>query len=160
MRLECQAEDHYLVFVNNQYFAFLDWDDKEEISKNVKSLVLKLNQFYHLSLSGFYKMKIYLNKQIGMMIEIEKLEDFGIRMKTVDLQIVIYLNTDFLIKVKDFEKLKHCSKIYSLDDVYYGDITELSNEEILLLTEWGTFVYGNEVEEIERNGRILSTKKV
>lgn len=159
MRLECQSEDQYLVYVNNQYFSSLDWDDKEEISKNVKKLVLKLDQFYHLSLSGFYKMQIYLNKQIGMMIEITKLDDFGLKMKTLDLKIVIYLNTDFLVKVNDLDWIRECSEIYAFHDNYYAEIDDLSQRQILILTERGSFIYGDEVEEVKNKGTQLPTKK-
>lgn len=160
MYVEEIKEDSYHIYINNKYFTFSNWNDKEEISKNVKELVFKLDQIYHLQLSGFYKMKIYLNKLLGMMIEMEKLEDFGIKIKTIDLKIVIYLNNDFLIRVNDIEMIKNCPEIYMLDDLYYGKIEGLSEKEILFLTEWGTFIYGDELERIKKKGTKLSIKKV
>lgn len=160
MYVEELNKNQYRIYVNNKYFFSLNWNDKEEISKNVKKLVFKLDQIYHLSLSGFYKMSIYLNKDIGMMIELNKLEDFGIDIKTIDLKIVIYMNSEFLLETNDLGVLEKCNKVYSYQSLYYGCIANLEEKNLLNLIEWGRFIYGDKVEKIKRKGKKIQIKKV
>lgn len=40
MYVEKHSEEKFCIYINNQYFASLDWDNKEEISRNVKKLLL------------------------------------------------------------------------------------------------------------------------
>ena len=151
MYVEEREEGGFCIYANNQYFPSLDWNDKEEISQNVKKWIYKINRIYHLSLAGFYKMYIYLNPKVGMMMELKKLEDFGMDIKTIDLRIVIYLNSDFLIEVDDID--------YDQNH-FYGNVDVLSQEGILKVVEWGNFLYGDKVEEIKRRGKKIKTKKV
>ena len=159
MHVESVAENQFMIYINNQYFASLDWNNKEEITKNVKNLILKLNRIYHLELSGFYKMTIYLNQKVGMMIELYKLEDFGIEIKTIDLRITIYLNSEIWVAVKDWEIIKESSQIYYYDDYYYSDIANFKDEKLLEITEWGNFIYGDEIKKVKQNGKKLKNIK-
>ena len=160
MHVESLSDNQLMIYINNQYFVSLDWNNKEEITKNVKNLILKLNRIYHLELSGFYKMTIYLNKKVGMMIELSKLEDFGIEIKTIDLRITIYLNSEIWIAVKDWDMVKTSPIIYYHNGYYYSDIATFSKEKLMQITEWGNFIYGEEIEKIKQNGKKLrKTKK-
>ena len=159
MHVESVSENQYTIYINNQYFASLDCNNKEEITKNVKQLVIKLNQIYRLNLSGFYKMNLYLNKRIGMMIELYKLEDFGIEIKTIDLRITIYLNSEIWVMVKDWEIIKESAQIYYYDGYYYSDIANFKDEKLLEITEWGNFIYGDEIKKVKQNGKKLKQTK-
>lgn len=160
MYVESITENQFAIYISNRYFASLDWNNKEEITKNVKKIVLKLNQIYHLQLSGFYKMSIYLNKKIGMMIEMHKLEDFGVEIKTIDLRITIYLNSEIWIMVKDWEWIKESTQIYYHEGYYYCNIEDFEDETLLKMTDWGNFIYGEEIDQIKRSGiKLKSIKK-
>lgn len=154
MHVEKYSEEKFCIYINNQYFTFLDWNDKEEIARNVKKLILKLNQIYHLSLSGFYKLVIHLNKKIGMLLELERLEDFGIDIKTIDLRVVIYLDSDILIEIDDLDNIReHCNQVYWYQNHFYCDINQFTEKQFLMLTEYGKFIWSEEAEQIKEMGK-------
>ena len=159
MRLEVESQDHFKVYVNNLYFPYLDWENREEIAKNMKKFILKLNQNYHLSLHGFYRATIYVHKKIGTFIEVEKIDDFDLEIHTVDLRIIIYMNQPFLIEVNDYFVLPPGRKVYFLDDRFYISVDDLAKTTMMRLLEMGNVIYGEEVEEIIESSDCLSSRK-
>lgn len=103
-------------------------------------------------------MVIYLNKKVGMMIELNRLEDFGVDIKTIDLRIVIYLNSDFFIEVDDLELLQEIDEIYYYQNHFYGNVDYFLEEQFLSITEWGRFIYGDRVDDIKRKGKQIHLK--
>ncbi len=155
MKVETIRDDCFLIYINNCYFTFLNWEDKDEIEKNVKKLILKLNRIYHLSLLGFYKMDIYINKKIGMVIELTKMDDFGFEIDTIDLRVSLFLNSPFLLEVNDIDLLKGHNYIYINHNKYYIDIKDISNQQVTLLSEWATLIYGKTADRIKKESQIL-----
>ena len=93
------------------------------------------------------------------MIELYKLEDFGIEIKTIDLRITIYLNSEIWVMVKDWEIIKESVQIYYYDGYYYSDIANFKDEKLLEITEWGNFIYGDEIKKVKQNGKKLKQTK-
>lgn len=159
MRLEMDTKDQFRVYVNNLYFPYLNWDDKDEIAKNMRKFILKLNQNYHLSLKGFYRASVYVHKKIGTFIEVEKMDDFDLEIHTIDLRLIIYLNQPFLIGVEDYDLLPKGRKVYFYQNRFYIEPIHLSSFSLISLLEMGNVLYGEEVEHILEEASILSTSK-
>ncbi len=160
MHLDYQDQDHFSVYLNNAYLKLHDYENKDSIAKDMKSLVLHLNNRYHLDLRGFYRVIIHLNKKVGMFLDVEKVDTFDLDATTLDFKIIIYLKQPFYLKIEDYELIPQDSSAIFYEDYYYIDVDHLEEERLIYLLEMGTLIYGNEVKEIQRKGRILPKKKV
>jgi len=121
-------------------------EDKQEIITLVKNTVLKVNKIYHLNLQGFYKVRVYLNKKIGLVIEIIQVDDISIH-PTIDLRVLVYFDQDFYIEVDDYDVLPLHKKVIFVNDKFYIDVCSLDDKEISYLLEFGRVIY--KIDEIE-----------
>ncbi len=121
-------------------------EEKQEIITLVKDTVLKVNKIYHLNLKGFYKVRVYLNKKIGLVIEIIQVDDISIN-HAIDLRVLVYFDQDFYIEVDDYSVLPLHKRVVYVNDKFYIDIRNLNEQEISYLLEFGNVIY--KIEEID-----------
>lgn len=101
----------------------------------VKELIKRIQK--RLKLKGFYK-AIVINKQIGLFIELKKLEDSFYK-NTLDLKIEIK-DLDVYYETTDYFIIKDLSDIKYKDGKYYCKLDE-SFDEILEKVEFGDFIF-------------------
>ena len=77
MKLELLDEDSYKIFVNNSYIKEFNINNNEELSKYIKSIILKIRKIYDVILEGFYEVAIEMyNRKIKFTnIDLEKSMD-------------------------------------------------------------------------------------
>jgi len=160
VKVEWESDRCFSVYINNLYLKLQDWDDKEEITKNIKQILLKLHHFYHLELQGFYKMTIFVNRKVGLFLLVECLEDEDFNFPTVDLRLVIYLSHPFYLCVEDVDMLEEDVDLYFYKGKCYLRLDEMRNDQqILSLLEYGNLVCGELSLEIRDYANFIVRKK-
>lgn len=131
-------------------------EEKQEIIKLVKNTVLKANKIYHLNLKGFYKVRVYLNQKVGLVIEIVNVDDISLN-NAIDLRVLVYFEQDFYVEVDNFDFLPLHKKVFYIDERYYVNVDTLSEEEIFSLLEFGEIVYKTDTIDNFHMARLIES---
>lgn len=129
-------------------------EEKQEIIKLVKNTVLRANRIYRLNLKGFYKVRVYLNQKVGLVIEIINVDDISLN-DAIDLRVLVYFDQDFYIEVDNFDFLPLHKKVLYVDDQYYINVDTLSEQEIFSLLEFGEIIYKTDVIDNFRFAKLI-----
>lgn len=151
MKIEMLTKDSYRIFVNKLYIKDVNLDEKEAIILAVKDIIQKLKQ--KLQLRGFYKVKVFPNKNIGLFIEIIQLEDLEFS-NNLDLRVVVYFDEKFYFETEDYFTIQKYDNVMFFDDKFYCLIDD-SFEDMLEIVEFGRLIYGKEVTNLLNNGTVL-----
>lgn len=150
MKIETYGKDNFSIFINNHYIKDDIYDDKDNLIKYIKNYLLNMRR--KLNLRGFYKVRVYYKKIIGVFMDINKLDDLDL-VSNLDLRIIvadddIYFETDDYFFIEKFNDKRFMNnKFYCIVDDNFGDITYFS--------ELGRFIYGKEVINLLNNSKIL-----
>lgn len=148
-------EDNIIVFIYKNINEYLK--EKEEIEENIKKILINIKKNYKKKISGYYKIKIYQNKNYGIILEIEKEEDFDFFPDVVDLKVELEEDSNIYLKVDDYFLINDLSKqIYTYDNNYYINVNELEKKEIILLSDFYKLIYGKELEKIKNKFKIIT----
>ncbi len=150
-------ESNLILFLNNQSISKIDFKDREILEEYFRNLFLKLKDFYHITIQGYYNIDIYLDTYYGAIIEIvqEELEYFEYDDNQVDMRICIH-QTPILYELEEYIPLDQ--NIY--DMIWYHnkwyvklkqDISDLSLGRLL---EYAKIHY-QESEHILKTGMHL-----
>lgn len=150
MKIEVIDKNSVFIFINSEYLKNSDLSSKEEIVKIVKDLVIRFKN--RLSLHGFYKVKVFVNKRVGLFLDIDKLEDIEFA-NTVDLRVIAYLDDKVFFESEDFDILPKESMIYYFNNKFYCNVDDIPN--IIKIADFGRFLYGKEVIQVMDKGIIV-----
>lgn len=143
MRVEKISEDLYNIFINKLYFKDIDLTNKIELISIIKELLNKIETRYRLNLNGFYKIKVYPKKEIGVYLNVIKIDDNEFS-SGADFRIVIYQNEKFFLETDNYEILdKNKMKMY-YDNKFYIDIDDI--KDINSIIDMGNIIYGKEAK--------------
>ena len=120
----------------------------DDINDYMKKLILKLKKKYHLDIFGFYKVNIYKNNKIGMIIDLLKEDDIDFFTDLVDLKIKVYEDSNMYLRFNDYF-FREKKKVYVINNNYYMDIDKLSNKDFLSMIEFCSVIYGDELEKLK-----------
>lgn len=134
MKFEKLGKEYY-VFINKCYVDNVDYDDKKSISDFVKTFIFRYRN--KMNLNGFYKVKVYSNKYVGLFLEIFCLEENEYP-NTLDLRILVYLNHDVYYLSDDYFIVNNFSEIYYSENKFYCLVDKEVDVSIL---EFGNFIY-------------------
>lgn len=155
MRFETISNDNYKVYINNLYESNLNIENKEEVGKFIKDIILKIRKIYNVSLEGLYEVDVYVIRYLGIMLEIKNIDRYI--SKTVDLKIIIHNEDEVYLKIPRFELLDEYHSLKYLNNNFYLNINNLFEKDIYKLLESFEIVYGDELEEIKTNWCSLTT---
>lgn len=150
MHIESNSLDNYSIFINNNYIDLDDYSDKDSITKCVKQIVKKIQN--RLNLKGFYKLKVYVAKRIGMFVDIIKIDNIGYS-NGIDLRVIVYLDEDVYVGVDDYFLINYIDTIRYYNDKYYVKVDDIV--DIFSVVEFGKFIYGREVENMLMSSRLV-----
>ena len=145
MKIERLSLQQFLLFFNVTYLDGVTLN-KDNLIQLVKQLLTKFQNL--LLLNGFYKVRVFVHKRVGLFLNILQIEEFEYG-ESVDFRIVVYLDEKFYFKTKDYFILPQDVPIYFERGYFYCDVDDILN--IMSLVEFGSFVYGKELEVIRRN---------
>ena len=151
MKIEVNGKDNYNIFINSNYVGNVDFFSKEEIISFIKDIIMKIKK--RLRLNGFYKVKVFPQKKIGMFVELYKLDELEYS-NNLDLRVVVYLDEICFFETDDYFLIEHYNNKRYMDGKFFCIVDEFF-DEILSKVEFGRFIYGKEVINLLNNGRIL-----
>ena len=151
MKLEKINDDLINIYFNPFYFKDIDLNNKLELIEVIKDLIKKAESRYKLFLSGFYKIKVYPNKKLGVFLNIIKIDDNEFS-NTTDFRIVIYQNEKFFLETELYELFNNVEMRY-FNNKFYIDIDDVDN--ILPISDMVDVIYGSDVKKLLSNSIII-----
>lgn len=140
------------VFINNFYFKDIDIDKKIDLISLIKDMIVKIDSRYKLNLKGFYKIKVYPHKKIGVFLDIVKIDDNEFS-SGADFRIVVYPNEKFYLETDDYELIDIKAKKRYYRHKFYVDIDDI--KDINLMLDRGEIIYGDDAKEVVYYGKII-----
>ena len=126
-------------------------DNLMETEDDYKNLFVYFNKIllkkYDYEFEGFYDVTVYFYKGIYV-FDFEFIEDYGRK----DFNITIFVNSNMLYEFDDMHMFD-CKKIY-YNKKFYIEIDEVISD--IRLFEYGRIVYGKIVDQILKNGILIS----
>lgn len=144
MKIERLSLGQFLLFFNASYLKDITLN-KENLIQLVKELLAKFQNL--LLLNGFYKVKVYVHRRIGIFLHILQMEEFEYG-ESVDFRIVVYLDEKIYFKTRDYFILPKDVSVYFDDTYFYCDVDDIS--DIMSVIEFGSFVYGRELDMVRK----------
>ena len=141
-------DNKIIIYLNKENIDF-DIFNKENLEKYIKELVLNIKKIYGYKISGSYNVNIYENKKIGLIIEFIKKESFDFFPDLIDLKLNIFYDIDVYLKLDDYFLIKKYRNIYYNNNNFYIDVTDLIKKDILILSEFGKYIYGKNLEKLK-----------
>ena len=141
-------DNKIIIYLNKENIDF-DIFNKENLEKYIKELVLNIKKIYGYKISGSYNVNIYENKKIGLIIEFIKKESFDFFPDLIDLKLNIFYDSDVYLKLDDYFLIKKYRNIYYNNNNFYIDVTDLIKKDILILSEFGKYIYGKNLEKLK-----------
>ena len=151
MKVEKINDDLINIYFNPFYFKDIDLNNKLELIEVIKDLIKKAESRYKLFLSGFYKIKVYPNKKLGVFLNIIKIDDNEFS-NTTDFRIVIYPNEKFFLETELYELFNNVEMRYC-NNKFYIDIDDVDN--ILPISYMVDVIYGSDVKKLLSNSIII-----
>lgn len=137
------------VFVNKFYFDDFYIKDKDDLLITIRDIILKIDNRYHLNLSGFYKIKAYMNQKIGAFLNIIKIDDNEFT-NEVDFRIIIHKNEKFLLETDEYDLCLEATKWY-YKGKFYIDIDDV--DEYYKYVDMTNVIYGDDVKAVISRGK-------
>lgn len=125
-----------------------DFNDMESLQESLREIFLKINYIYKIEVKGFYYVKVFLNKNVGVVLELDG-EDLELDYLDgeIDMRIEIFEKT-FLYEIEDIfylnKNIKRKVEIYKEKDKFIiKPIKELTYMEIGEILEYSKLIYKN-----------------
>ena len=134
MKIEMFNKEYY-IFISKYYIDKIDYSDKNSVGEVVKDYLFRYKD--KLNLNGFYKVKVYSNKYVGLFLEINCLEESEY-LNNLDLRVLVYLDEDIYFCCDDYFLISNFNKIYHYDDKFFGYVDK--DVDVGLL-EFGNYIY-------------------
>lgn len=150
MKIEVISKDSFSIFINSLYVDITDYTNKDKLVEVVKNVIKKMKN--RLNLRGFYKIKVFVQEQLGLFLEVVKLEDLDYS-NALDLRVIVFLDEKIYFETDDYFVIENIKKIRYHDNKYYCCVEDFN--DIFPFLEFGRFIYGNEVIRMLNNSVIL-----
>lgn len=148
-------EDKIIIYLNKKNCK-INLSNKESFEKYIKDLVISIKKIYGYKISGSYNVNIYENKNLGLIIEFIKKESIDFFPDLIDLKLNIFYDSEVFIKLDDYFLIKKYKNVYYDKNSFYINIDELIKKDLLILSEFGKFIYGKDLENIKDKILVLS----
>ena len=107
-------KDKIIIYLNNEYLKYKNYNISK-IEEHFKSIFQTLKYCYNLEIYGYYEIDVYIDKNYGIVIEMEK-DDIDFECyDQIDMRVTFH-NQKFLYQIEDIEYNK---KIYKYKNKYY-----------------------------------------
>lgn len=157
MKFEIVDEKRSKVFINDIIISTTNLKNEKELEKFLKNIILSLKNRYNVILKGLYEIDIFINKKIGALVEIEKIEAFMHKEKDVDLKIKVVFDCDFYFKTEDYFLISGYKDVYYYKNYFYIKLKNLKN--VSKYIEFGEIIFGNDLLIEEKGIKIRKKQK-
>ena len=154
MKIIINDDINMIIFLNNEYLK-IDFNNIDELEDYFKDLFLTLKNIYNIKLNGFYYIEVFVDKNYGVILELEKeeLEYIDYYDNQVDMRVTVN-DSEFMYLINDYD-LNDIMEIYSFQNNLYGKLKKQINSikmgEIL---EKGKIIY-KDYDKILKYGKRL-----
>lgn len=148
MKLEILDEDNYKIYINDDYVKQINIDNKEDLSNNIKNVIVKIKRIYNIILEGFYEVHVYPINNIGMILEIKNIDSY--LSKSIDLKIIVHSEEEIYVNIPTFEILKDYKNINYFNNAFYLNANEITEKDKYNLLEFINIIYGEELLELKK----------
>lgn len=150
MKVSIEDENNFIVFLNNKKF---DFEEKEELEEQFRSIFKQIKQRYKFDVSGYYEISVYKDNLYGTILSIEKeeLEYFNYFDNQIEMRIIISPYETFIYKLQDNDlniSLNNCNVYLYLGNIYLKPNKKIKNIEFAKLLEYTTVIYGEDADII------------
>lgn len=152
MRVEKINDEMINIYLNTFNFKNIDVENKIELVAKIKEILSKVEQRYKVNFNGFYKVKVYPNKKIGVFLNILKIDDNEFS-SGADFRIIVYLGEKFLLETSEYEQLDKNIEKRVLGDRFYIDLDHI--KEINKVIDLGNVIYGEDTEKILKESKLI-----
>ena len=125
-----------VLYLYNYFFKSLDRDN---ITKEIKDIFIRLIKYYKLKINGIYEVLVYENKSYGTILEIVKLEELLFHPDLIDIKVKIFKDINIYLKTNNYFILDKFKDIYYKDNNYYIYIKNINN--IINIIEFIDIIY-------------------
>lgn len=152
MKIKIIDEDNFIVYLTidasleNENDSYIDMENEEDIKKFLGDIVLKLKKKLKNKFFGYYMLTAYKAYNV-FVLEFERLDEYHIG---VELNIVIYLNSNILFRYEDSTLIR---PDYYYDGFFYKKIDSVF--DTFKYIEFGSFVYDEEADTVVSQGTCL-----
>ncbi len=141
------VDNKIVVYLDKKSINDIDKNDIDDLENYFQRLFNKIKKYINIELKGFYNISIYIDYNIGTVIEIEKedLEFISYYNNQIDMKIIKY-ESIFLFKVDDIlnlkkEILKKINLYFYKNNYYIEIVDKLSKKEITSFLEFVNLIY-------------------
>jgi len=115
-------------------------EDINNINDYIKRIILTLKRKYKIDIFGFYRVDVYQNSKVGLIIDIIKKEDIDYFNDLLDLKENIKKNSPMYLKFNDYF-LNEKKDIQIIDNSFYISVDNITKKEMLEMIEFSEIVY-------------------
>jgi hypothetical protein len=155
MKIEYLNDYNFYIYLNKNYISDLEIKNRECVEKYFKKMFLNLKNNHHLDIYGYYNIKVYVNNNYGLIIDVLKLSNDYFKMPSnkVDMKIMIDNDSIFLYELDDYffiDKYKdNIKNIYYKDEKYYVELNDDVDELFYFnLLEHSNIIFNDNAYEI------------
>lgn len=159
MKVEHVDEENFYIYINKYCLTNLQLDDKQCVEEYFKKLFMNLKNNHHFDITGYYNIRVYANKQYGLIIDVFKLSNdyFKLPNNKVDMKIVIDSNCVFLYEIEDYffvlPFLDRVKNTFYNNGKYYLELKEnIDNSFYSILMEHSRIVFDEEAQDVLTTG--------
>lgn len=150
MKIEVVSKDNFSIFINNCYIDLVNYEDRDKLVEVVKKIIKRLKN--RLNLRGFYKLKVFVNKNIGLFVDVIKIDDLDYS-NVLDLRVIVFLEDKIYFETDDYFLIEKAKRIRFYNDKFYCLADDIDN--IYDFIEFGRFIYGNEAIKMLNNSILV-----
>lgn len=140
MKIEIE-HDQITLFLKKEEIEDFHFEDIEEVEEYFRTLFSKLEEYYQITIEGFYNISVFLDKSEGMILKLEKEDIDYYHFHQIEMRIVKE-DTVFLYQVEDIlDFLESDVDIYFYKNEFY--IKNNDQKKVYNLYEFGKIIYEN-----------------
>ena len=143
------------IFIPNNLISF-NYRDEKDIEKFLKDKIIKLKKKYHKDISGFYNVNVYQNNKYGLIIELLHESDIDYFKDLIDIKVNVYYDSDIYLELDDYFLINKYKNKYSYDNKYYISIDDISYIDMIVLSDFYKYIYGNKLLSIKNQFKVLN----
>ena len=149
-----------IIYISKQYVEKNNLNE----GKNIKKFINILKNKYNLELYGYYEIKIYIDKNYGIIMKLIKNELEYLDYLNNELEININIIEDsFLYQIEDLwllKKIKDNIVIYKCFEKIYIEINKISNIFLPSIIENSTIIFGEQAVKIKDKSLIINPEVI
>lgn len=141
------VDNKIVVYLDKESINDIDKNDIDDLENYFQKLFNKIKKYITIELKGFYNISIYIDYNIGTVIELEKeeIEFISYYNNQIDMKIIKY-DSIFLFKIDDFlslkkEILKKINLYFYKNNYYIELVDRLTKQEIASFLEFTNLIY-------------------